>query len=116
MKSFENYPSVPNEEARNLYESYLLQFSFFPYVIHLFERFETDKDAYFQRIRQCVDESLERRLNPPTLNSVNNNQVDNNCSLVFSEPQPEHLEIIKRIFYRSNSCDDLSDTPLVEKN
>jgi len=89
MKSFENYPLVPNEEARKL--------------------FEADKDAYFQRIRQCVDESLERRLNPPVVSlaaSNQENQVDSNCSLVFSEPQPEHLEIIKRIFYRSDHRSD----------
>eukprot|EP01036_Dinobryon_divergens_P030313 gene30313-39539_t len=72
MKSFDKYASVPNEEARKL--------------------FDDDKDAYFARIRECVSLSVEFRLAVPQ---------DENCPLIFSEPQPEHLQIVQKILYAS---------------
>lgn len=63
-----------------------------PFYIRVLHRFDDDKDAYFVRIRECVSLSVQFRLTVPQ---------DENCPLIFSEPQPEHMQIVQKILYAS---------------
>ena len=67
-------------------------------VWHALRRFNDDKDAYFERIRECVSLSVDFRLAPPQ---------DENCSLVFSEPPQEYLQIVRRNLYAATEDEHL---------
>lgn len=82
MKSFENYESVGNEEARQL--------------------FQVDRDAYLVNIRNTVKDSLSRIYD----------KQNKNCSIRFSRPIPAHDIIRNSILGNSSIDDESTVTDL----
>ena len=77
MKSFNQFPCVPNEEARAMLVG--------------------DKELYLKTISNCVDESISRIYDPPPPG----------CILVFTEPKPAHHSLrLNIIGIDSNGEDD----------
>ncbi len=76
MKSFDQFPSVPNEEARAMLIG--------------------DKDLYLKTILKCVEESIARIYDPPPPG----------CIIVFTEPKPAHYSLRLNIIGADSDVDN----------
>ena len=83
MKSFSKYERVPNPEARELYAHLRITA-----VVVMICRFANSKEEYYNRVQECVRQSLVGILSILQSNYVHQSTIHENppnCTILFTE-------------------------------